>query len=326
MTKWFPRGDYFYIKSATSPSGTSSILSTQNLVVDIERNFFMGRSVVKDVAKVIISQQKSTIKHDGYQLWYYEDGYLVNKKTALCLEVELMKTGSRLILHHKRSAGQSSKQKWVITKEGCISLKGTKFVLEVKDKNVILADNSSSRRFKNTLASQFSILPLHPLIPIGVVRLELICANGIKSIDSDIGKCDPFVRIFHVDNNKDIIAQTKDIKNNDFNAEWNEVHYLPVEYIGEEFILDVMYTYIEDKSIGNCIFKITHKLVKEVSFGVYEGTPNELSIQGQIHYKAKFFPLQPLPKPTPDFLDNLKENPFDYSTFYIIIALQAPNG
>ncbi|KAF0405445.1 kinase-like protein [Gigaspora margarita] len=331
MAKWFPRGDYFYIKSATSPSGTSSILSTKNLVIDIERDFFMGRSVVKGAAKVIISQQKSTIKHDGYQLWYYEDGFLVNKKTTLCLEVELMKTGSRLILHHRRSAGQSAKRKWVITKEGHISLKDTKFVLEVKDKNVILAD-ISSKRFKNTLTSQFTILPLHPLIPISVVRLELICANALKNIDCNIGKCDPFVRVFHVNNNKEIIAQTKAVKNDDFNAVWNEVHYLTVKYIGEEFILDVIYTFKEDKSIGNCIFEITHKLVKEVSFGVYEGTPNgidawsELSIQGQIHYKAKFFPLQPFPRPTPDFLDNIKENPFDYSTFYILITLQAPNG
>ncbi|CAG8556894.1 8719_t:CDS:10 [Gigaspora margarita] len=301
MAKWFPRGDYFYIKSATSPSGTSSILSTKNLVIDIERDFFMGRSVVNGAAKVIISQQKSTIKHDGYQLWHYEDGFLVNKKTTLCLEVELR---SRLILHHRRSAGQSAKRKWVITKEGHISLKDTKFVLEVKDKNVILAD-ISSKRFKNTLTSQFTILPLHPLIPYwcSVVRLELICANALRNIDCNIGKCDPFVRVFHVNNNKEIIAQTKAVKNDDFNAVWNEVHYLTVKYI-------------------------------EVSFGVFMRALqmvltrdwSELSIQGQIHYKAKFFPLQPFPRPTPDFLDNIKENPFDYSTFYILITLQAPNG
>ncbi|CAG8832755.1 5301_t:CDS:2, partial [Racocetra persica] len=51
-----------------------------------------------------------------------------------------------------------------------------------------------------------------------------------------------------------------------------------------------------------------------------------LSTQGQIHYKAKFFPLEPLPKPTHDFLANLKEKPFDLSTLYVLITLQAPNG
>jgi hypothetical protein len=53
-----------------------------------------------------------------------------------------------------------------------------------------------------------------------------------------------------------------------------------------------------------------------------------LSIQGKLHYKAKFYPLtlNALPKPTPDFLANLKEKPFDKSTLYILITLQAPNG
>ncbi|CAG8611584.1 1530_t:CDS:2, partial [Cetraspora pellucida] len=51
-----------------------------------------------------------------------------------------------------------------------------------------------------------------------------------------------------------------------------------------------------------------------------------LTTQGKIHYKAKFFPLEPLPNPSPDFLANLKEKPFDRSTFYVLVTLQAPNG
>ncbi|CAG8437102.1 2128_t:CDS:10, partial [Scutellospora calospora] len=73
-------------------------------------------------------------------------------------------------------------------------------------------------------------------------------------------------------------------------------------------------------------------LLEEVSEDVYEGTPNgidvwvKLSTKGQIHYKAKFFPLEPLPKPTSDFLANLKEKPFDLTTFFVLVTLQAPNG
>src|SRR4051794_19692239 len=51
-----------------------------------------------------------------------------------------------------------------------------------------------------------------------------------------------------------------------------------------------------------------------------------LSIQGKLHYKAKFFPLKALPQPSPDFLANLKEKPFDRSTLITLITLQQPNG
>jgi hypothetical protein len=53
-----------------------------------------------------------------------------------------------------------------------------------------------------------------------------------------------------------------------------------------------------------------------------------LSGQGKLHYGAKFYPLtlDALPKPTENFLANLKEKPFDKSTLYILITLQTPNG
>ncbi|CAG8817097.1 27329_t:CDS:2, partial [Dentiscutata erythropus] len=243
----------------------------------------------------------------------------------------------RLVLHHRRSGSQTAQQKWVLTKDGRIQLRDKNFVLEVKDKHVILCD--AGKTFKNPLASQFHIMPLHPVkkggAAIGVVRLELIGAKGLKGVDSFLagGKSDPYVRVFHAGNNKDIIAQTKVI-DNDLNPVWNEVHYLPVRYIGEKLILDVMdfNTFIKDKPLGNCHLEITHELVKEVSEGVYEGSANgidvtaKLTIQGHIHYKVKFFPLEPLPKPSPDFLAKLKEKPFGRSAFYVLITLQAPNG
>ncbi|KAF0474146.1 carbohydrate-binding module family 13 protein [Gigaspora margarita] len=75
----FPKGDDFYIKSATSPS-----VSSQNLVFDIE-------DAINDQAKVIIAQQRNkrnNIEHDSYQLWHYENGFLINKQTLLYLEPE----------------------------------------------------------------------------------------------------------------------------------------------------------------------------------------------------------------------------------------------
>ncbi|CAG8561234.1 25093_t:CDS:2, partial [Racocetra persica] len=75
----------------------------------------------------------------------------------------------------------------------------------------------------------------------------------------------------------------------------------------------------EDKSLGNYHFEVNRDFVKEISEGIYEGTQNDIDI-------AKFFSLEPLPLPTPDFLSNLKENPFNLSTLCVTIALQAPNG
>ncbi|KAF0430579.1 membrane bound c2 domain-containing protein [Gigaspora margarita] len=195
--------------------------------------------------------------------------------------VSWVKAGSRLVLHHRKSGNLYA-----------------------------------SKASKHPLATQFIIIPLHP----------------VKKSDAAIGKPDPYVRVFHSGNNKDIIAQTKVI-DNDLSPVWNEVHYSPIRCIGDKFILDVMdfNTFVKDKPLGNCTLDITGELVKEVSEGCYEGTSNgidiwaKLTIQGQIYYKAKFFPLEPLPKPTPDFLANLKEKPFDRAAFYVLITLQAPN-
>ncbi|CAG8539279.1 12049_t:CDS:2, partial [Cetraspora pellucida] len=287
----------FYIKSAASPS--ISITSIKNLVVD-----------VKDGTKAIVAHQKS--EDDGYQLWYYKNGCIINKLSASCLEAE---SGSRL---HLKSHIQTNNQRWIISNDGHIALLNKpRFVIEVKGavvKNgsyVVLAD-TESKTYKSGLSSQFIVLPKKSSAAIGVIRLELINAKDLKSADSYFagGKSDPYVRVFHADNNKDIIAQTKVI-DNDLNPVWNEIHYLPVKHIGEKFILEVMdfNAFIKDKLIGKCDLEITRELVREVSDDVYEGTPNE-----------------PLPKPTHDFITNLQEKPFDRSTFYVLITLQASNG
>ncbi|CAG8832754.1 5300_t:CDS:2, partial [Racocetra persica] len=111
--------------------------------------------------------------------------------------------------------------------------------------------------------------------------LELINAKDLKSADSNLagGMSDPYIRVFHADNNKDIIAQTKVIDSS-LNPVWNEVHYLPVKHIGEKFILEAMdfNAFIKDKTIGKCHLEITPELVREVSDDVYEGTPNGIDV------------------------------------------------
>uniref|UniRef100_U9TKX4 C2 domain-containing protein n=1 Tax=Rhizophagus irregularis (strain DAOM 181602 / DAOM 197198 / MUCL 43194) TaxID=747089 RepID=U9TKX4_RHIID len=334
----FPE-DYFYLK-----------VGSTSLVLDVERatTFFgFGGSSVKEGSKTVIASQKSEAENDAaYQLWRHENGYLVNKQTNLYLEVDNGKPGNRIVLHHQKPGSNGSNQRWALTKEGYISLKShPKYVIDVKGGNakegshVVLSD-SGSKSFIKSNSAKWEIVSLSKKRrnegAIGIIRLELVEAKGLKSVDSFFagGKSDPYVRVFH-EGGQDIIAQTKFIDNN-LDPVWNEVHYLPVNNIGDKFILDVMdfNAFTKDKPLGHCTFEVTKELVKEVSPNVFEGTPNgidkwaNLSIQGKLHYKAKFSPLtlSSLPKPTPDFLANLKEKPFDKSTLYVLITLQAPNG
>ena len=82
----------FYIKSAASSSGTATLLApaNQNLVVDVERGGFFGgwASSVKEGTKTILVTQKSESDHDVYQLWRYDNGWIIHKQSSLCLEVE----------------------------------------------------------------------------------------------------------------------------------------------------------------------------------------------------------------------------------------------
>ncbi|CAG8738039.1 22646_t:CDS:10 [Gigaspora margarita] len=304
----FPVG-YFYIKSATSPL----VSSTQNLVVDFDRPIcFLGFNDWT-IRKVIIARQRNKRNnnmHNFDQLWSYEDGFLINKELQSCLEPESVKAGSRLYLQHRKIESQAANQKWVLTKEGHIKLKDKPFMLEVRDKYIVLTDISSK-----ILASQFIIMPLHPVkkgvpgVAIGVVRLELICAEGLLRNGCYVSdrNYNSYVQVYHAGNYENIIAKTKVI-NDDPN---------PVNIIFE--------------ARRYCRLEITNELVKEVSEGIYEGTPDGIDVwrrlsAGRIHYKAIFFPLEPLPRPTPEFLSNLEEKPLDRSTFYVLITLQAPNG
>ncbi|CAG8757943.1 22976_t:CDS:2, partial [Gigaspora rosea] len=169
----FPKGDDFYIKTTTSPSGHSSASSTQNHVFDVDRDFFVSWDAVKE----------------GSKLWYYDDGFLINKQTTLYLEPESVKSGSHLVLHHRRSGGQVANQKWTLTKEGRIALRNEPYVLEVKDKHVVLAD--ASKASKHSLASQFIIIPLHPVEKGGLYDTGAYVVDTIKNAFTyDINKID----------------------------------------------------------------------------------------------------------------------------------------
>ncbi|KAF0445418.1 von willebrand domain-containing protein [Gigaspora margarita] len=318
--KAFPLDD-FYIKSAASES-------VQNLVISINRNSFVPWGPIKNGTKVIIAQQKSDISQDGYQLWRHEDGWLINKKTNLCLEVESAKEGICLSVHHKRSLNEASNQRWIFTPEGRIALKNNpKFVIEVLSKEITIKDgsrlflvNTKSKNFKNGLNSKFVIIRKECLDDtfIGVVKLELASAKDLKNIDPSV-KGKSYVRVF--DDDKKIVAQTNFIDNN-LNPVWNEVHYLPVKKIGNKFLLEVVNYKMKDKSLGDCYFEITRDLVKESTQKCWA----KLSIEGQIHYRAKFFSIETLPQPTPEFIANFKEKSFNLSTLYFIITLQASDG
>ncbi|CAG8843576.1 27983_t:CDS:2, partial [Gigaspora margarita] len=202
-----------------------------------------------------------------------------------------------LSVHHKRRPNQANNQRWILTPEGRIALKNNpKFVIEVLSKGTPVYDgshlilvNTKSKNFKNNLNSKFVIIHKKKHFD-GVIRIELISAKDLRNIDSSI-----------------------------------KVHYLPVKKIGDKFLLDVMNYNTKDESIGNCYFEVTIDLIKESTQNSIDICA-KLSVEGQIYYKAKFFSLEPIPQPTPDFLKNLKEKPFNLSTFYVVVTLQKPNG
>jgi hypothetical protein len=329
----FPKDD-FYIKSGSS----------SNLVVDVERGFFVTWGAIKDGTKVVLQAQKIGTEHDAYQLWKFEDGRLVNKQTSLCLEADNGKPNTKLVLHAPKSPKQAANQRWTLTKDGYIALQShPKYVVDVmkgslKEGSYLALTDSSKGGFKANTAN-WDLVTLtkkrRSTGSIGVIKMEFVEAKGLKSVDSFLtgGKSDPYVRVFHEGDTEHVIAQTKVIEKN-LNPVWNEVHYLPVKDIGDKFIFEVVdfNAFIKHKHLGQCTFEVTKELVKVVSDNVYEATPNvvdhwiNLSVQGKLHYKAKFFPLNPLPEPSPDFLANLKEKPFDRSTLFTLITLQKPDG
>ncbi|KAF9100709.1 hypothetical protein BGX27_000276, partial [Mortierella sp. AM989] len=120
----FPTEELFYIKSKAS-----------NLVLDIEHGFF--RDHTKPGAFLELNNQKlyaSAKKHAllELQLWRFEDGYIINRRTGLVLDATqgASKPGTRLIQWTRKTEEKASQQ-WGVS-NGFIHLKSQpNFVLDV---------------------------------------------------------------------------------------------------------------------------------------------------------------------------------------------------
>ncbi|GES77935.1 transmembrane protein, putative [Rhizophagus clarus] len=209
--------------------------------------------------------------------------------------------------------------------EGYIALEShPKYVIDVKGGNVkdrsrVVLSDSGTKSFTQSNFAKWEIVSSnkkhHNESAIGIIRLELVEAEGLRCVDSFLagGLSDPYVRVFH-EGGQDIIAQTRVIDNT-LNPVWDEVCCIPVKNIDDKFILEVM-----DFNL----------FTKHKPLGIPNGIDrwDNLSIEGKLHYRAKFIPLNLdiLPKPTSDFLANLKEKPFDKLTLYFLVTLRAQNG
>ncbi|KAF9430481.1 hypothetical protein BGZ76_000821, partial [Entomortierella beljakovae] len=113
----FPIAKWFYIKSKAS-----------NLVLDVEHGFF--RDHTKPGAYVELNNQKlsaSTQKHAllDLQLWRFEEGYIINRRTGLVLDAQgSSKAGTRLIQWTRKTEKTEDKtnQLWSVS-NGFIHLK-----------------------------------------------------------------------------------------------------------------------------------------------------------------------------------------------------------
>ncbi|CAG8802374.1 31500_t:CDS:2, partial [Racocetra persica] len=107
------------------------------------------------------------------------------------------------------------------------------------------------------------------------------------------------------------------------NTTGNKMNKHKAGYIKETGILDNYHLCkVEAKTIDENKCKVTSTLIEFLL--MLSQLLIRLTIQKQIHCKAKFFSLESFSKPTSNFLTNLKKKPFDRLTFYNLITLQAP--
>ncbi|KAG0347792.1 hypothetical protein BG005_011893 [Podila minutissima] len=104
----FSQDKWFYIKSRAS-----------GLVIDVEHGF--GRDHTKASTSVVLNHQKvygSSACHAllEQQLWRLEDGYIINRRTGLVLEVHDFSFRAGAKIHHwtRNSEDRKSNQQWVV--------------------------------------------------------------------------------------------------------------------------------------------------------------------------------------------------------------------
>ncbi|KAF8924852.1 hypothetical protein BGZ58_001364, partial [Dissophora ornata] len=112
----FPSQRWFYIKSKAS-----------SLVLDVEHGFFRdhtkpGTCLELNSQKLYASSKKHALLE--LQLWRFEDGFIINRRNGLVLDVAegSIKAGARLIQWSRKSEGNAN-QRWT-SSHGFIHLKG----------------------------------------------------------------------------------------------------------------------------------------------------------------------------------------------------------
>jgi len=135
--------------------------------------------------------------------------------------------------------------------------------------------------------------------PIGVMRFHFQQAKDVRNVEAVTGgKSDPYVRITVANFEK---ARTVHI-NNDLNPVWDEVLYVPVHHVKEQYVLEVMdhQSHSKDRSLGYTQIAVG-QLVHQNEAGEYlENADRSIRIEpllndkkeskGFIHYSVSFYP------------------------------------
>lgn len=135
--------------------------------------------------------------------------------------------------------------------------------------------------------------------PIGVMRFHFKQAKDVRNVEAVTGgKSDPYVRIMVSNFEK---ARTVHI-NNDLNPAWDEVLYVPVHHVKEQYILEVMdhQSHSKDRTLGYTQIS-AGSLVQQNEAGEYvENNDRQIRIEplrndkketkGFLHYTVSFIP------------------------------------
>ncbi|KAF9307936.1 hypothetical protein BG003_011837, partial [Podila horticola] len=117
--------NWFYIKSAAS-----------NLVVDIERGYFTNP--MKVGARTAMNHQKID-SGDGrhslleLQLWRYEAGFLINRRTGFVLDIQggSLDIAARVVQRQRKSGKEAQNQRWFYENGFIANVYNSKLVLDI---------------------------------------------------------------------------------------------------------------------------------------------------------------------------------------------------
>ncbi|KAI8879764.1 carbohydrate-binding module family 13 protein [Backusella circina FSU 941] len=138
----FPRHGYFFIKSAQS-----------DLYIYINGN---------DEAdtKVIIGPKKEDEEDIDYQLWKHENGFVVNKKTNLVMDLEGgdLKSGQKIVQYDRKKT-MAHNQRWNIRDGYIYASADPRLVLDTKDEEEGLKVYSEVKKTEDNGSQQWVVEP-----------------------------------------------------------------------------------------------------------------------------------------------------------------------